>query len=77
MFHIDPTLIGRQYHTHTATTKYTVRGIYVQPESKPIILGEYSDPQAKVNRLTTHRIEDCKFDFTQTVQAGVSTPAGT
>jgi hypothetical protein len=63
MIVIDQTLIGRQYHTHTTTTRYTVRGVYVLPEQKPIILGEYPDPQAKVNRLTTHRIEDCKFDL--------------
>lgn len=59
----DQTLIGRQYHTHTTTTKYTVRGIYVLPEQKPIILGEYEDVPNKVTRLTTHRIEDCKFDL--------------
>lgn len=64
MLVIDQTLIGRKYHTHTATTKYTVRGMYVQPDSKPILLGEYEDPQAKVNRIATHRIEDCKFDPT-------------
>lgn len=59
----DQTLIGRQYFTHTATTKYTVRGIYVLPEQKPIILGEYEDVPNKVTRLTTHRIEDCQFDL--------------
>ena len=64
MLIIDQTLIGRQFSTHSPTTKYTVRGIYVQPDSKPILIGEYSDPQAKVNRLTTHKIEDCKFDLT-------------
>lgn len=62
MLVLDPTLIGRQYFTHTTTTRYTVRGVYVQPDSKPIILGEYNDPQKKLNRLTTHRIEDCNFD---------------
>lgn len=59
----DQTLIGRQYHTHTSSPKYTVRGIYVLPEQKPIILGEYEDVPNKVTRLTTHRIEDCKFDL--------------
>ena len=62
MLTIDQTLIGRKYHTHTATTKYTVRGVYVQPESKPIVIGEYEDAQAKVNRITTHQLADCKFD---------------
>ena len=47
----DKTLIGRQYWIHPSTTKYTLRGIYVLPQQKPIVLGEYEDTQVKVTRL--------------------------
>jgi hypothetical protein len=63
MFNIDQTLIGRQYYTVSINTKYTIRGIYVLPDQKPILIGEYEDSQAKVSRLTTHRMEDVKFDL--------------
>lgn len=60
----DQTLIGRKFYTHDAKTVYTCRGIYVQPESYPIVVGEYPDPTYKVNRLATHKLNDCKFtDF--------------
>lgn len=64
MLIIDQTLIGRQYYTHDAKTVYTCRGIYIQPESRPVLIGEYPDPTYKVNRITTHKLEDAKFtDF--------------
>lgn len=67
MLFIDPSLIGRKFYTHDSKTVYTLRGIYVQPESRPLLIGEYADPTYKVNRMATHKMEDAKFtDFVPT-----------
>lgn len=58
----DENLLGRKYWTHTDKTTYIIRGIYVMPNQKPIVIGEYEDTQNKVTRFTTHRMEDVKFD---------------
>ena len=64
MLIIDQTLIGRKYYSHDPKTVYICRGVYVQPDSYPILIGEYPDPTYKCNRLATHKLADVKFaDF--------------
>ena len=64
---IDQTLLGRKFYSHDTKTVYTCRGMYVQPDSYPIIIGELADPTYKCNRLTTHKLADVKFtDFVPT-----------
>jgi len=63
MLHIEPSkLIGRKYYTHDIKTTYTAIG-YGQNDTS-FLVGEYPDPQYKCNRVTTHKLSDCKFtDF--------------
>lgn len=64
MLTIDTTLLGRKFYTVDPKTVYTCRGIYVQPDSYPILIGEYADPAYKCNRLATVKVGDAKFtDF--------------
>ena len=64
MFNIDPNLIGRKYITHDPKTIYTLRGVYVQPNSKPIIMGEFATDPNTVNsatQLVTHQLSEVKL----------------
>lgn len=61
MLIIDPTLIGRKYKTSTGNQEYTLRGVYVQDDARPFVIGEYPDPTYKCNRFTTHKLNDCLF----------------
>ena len=62
MLQIDPTLIGRKFYSHDPNTVYICRGIYVQPDSYPILIGELID--GTYSRLTTHKLTDVKFPVT-------------
>ena len=65
---IDPTLIGRKYYTSDPKTVYTIRGIYVNPNSLPIVIGELdsfapigSNPTAPISLLATTKLSDVRM----------------
>jgi hypothetical protein len=63
MLYIDPAkLVGRTYYTHDIKTTYTAIG-YGQNDTT-FIVGEFPDPTYKCQRITTHKLSECKFtDF--------------
>jgi hypothetical protein len=62
---IDPTLTGRKYYTSDPHTVYTLRGIYVNPGSLPIVIAEMDSaapagirPAAPITLLVTHQLKE-------------------
>ena len=61
MFIFDQSLLGRKYFTLDPKTTYTLRGIYVQPNSKPIVMGEFTSAQntfGSTTKLVTHQLSE-------------------
>jgi hypothetical protein len=64
MLLIDQNLIGRKYTTHDPKSIYTLRGVYVQPNSKPIVMGEITDDPNNVSstsHLVTHQLSEVRL----------------
>ena len=62
MLFIDPSLIGRKFYTDDSKKVYTCRGVVIS--GTILVIGEFPDPTAKINRLATHKLTDVKFtDF--------------
>lgn len=64
MLKIDDNLIGRKYITTDPNVTYTIRGIYVQPNTRPIVIGEYAlDPTDVSSKtgLVTHQLAEIKM----------------
>jgi hypothetical protein len=64
MFIIDQSLLGRKYTTNDPNTVYTLRGIYVQPNTRPIVMGEIADDPKAINstsHLVTHQLSEVRL----------------
>lgn len=65
MLTIDKDLIGRKYTTSSPNTVYTLRGMYAQPNGKPIVIGECSSAPNTLGAhhfLVTHKLEEIKLE---------------